>query len=285
MADQPVIMVAGCGDIGSRMGLRLSHLGWAVYGLRRYVANLIPEILPVPADLNQPGCPPGWPRGTLDYLVYCAAPGDRSAMAYQQAYVDGPRRVLDWLATCHQQPRRILLVSSTGVYGQQAGEWVTEESPAQPGGFSGQCLLEAEQQVLACAHPATVVRLAGIYGPGRHHLLAQARQGCRVEHLPVQYSNRIHADDAAGLLAFLLQADMQGQPLADCYLGVDDEPAPLHEVVSWLQQQMGVSATGHGPGRRAGNRRCSNARARALGWVPQYPGYRQGYATLLRPCP
>lgn len=79
-----------------------------------------------------------------------------------------------------------------------------------------------------------------------------------------------------------MQADAAGVPLADCYLGVDDEPAPLHEVVSWLREQLGV---GHWSDeqrvRRAGSKRCSNARARALGWAPQYPSYREGYAAIL----
>ena len=87
---------------------------------------------------------------------------------------------------------------------------------------------------------------------------------------------------AAGLLAFLLQADAAGTLLADCYLGVDDAPAPLHEVVGWLREQLGVSHWAEQSSvRRAGSKRCSNARARALGWVPQYPSYREGYAAVL----
>ena len=75
---------------------------------------------------------------------------------------------------------------------------------------------------------------------------------------------------AAGLLAFLLQADWRGLPLADCYLGVDDQPAPLHEVVDWLRAQLQVSTQlPAGLMRRAGNKRCSNQRLRALGWQPE----------------
>lgn len=99
---------------------------------------------------------------------------------------------------------------------------------------------------------------------------------------PPLYANRIHADDAAGLLAFLLQADAEGAPLADCYLGVDDAPAPLHEVVGWLREQLGVTQwAAENSVRRAGSKRCSNARARALGWAPQFPSYREGYAAVL----
>ena len=78
-----------------------------------------------------------------------------------------------------------------------------------------------------------------------------------------------------------MQADAAGVPLADCYLGVDDEPAPLHEVVAWLRERLGVSHwSDEQRVRRAGSKRCSNARARALGWAPQYPSYREGYAAV-----
>ena len=99
---------------------------------------------------------------------------------------------------------------------------------------------------------------------------------------PPLYGNRIHAEDAAGLLAFLLQADARGLALEPVYLGVDDEPAALHEVVDWLRQRLSVSHWADAAAtRRAGSKRCRNARARALGWEPRYPSYREGYAALL----
>jgi nucleoside-diphosphate-sugar epimerase len=168
------------------------------------------------------------------------------------------------------------------VYGQQDGEWVDEDSPCRPLGYSGQVLLEAEQVALDCGIPASVVRLAGIYGPGRRWLLSQVRAGYRVASAPPLYGNRIHAEDAAGLLACVLQADERGVALQLVYLGVDDEPAPLHEVVAWLRERLGVSHwAAESASRRAGSKRCRNARARALGWVPQYPSWREGYAALL----
>jgi nucleoside-diphosphate-sugar epimerase len=168
------------------------------------------------------------------------------------------------------------------VYGQQQGEWVDEQSPAAAAGFSGRVMGEAEQVALHSAIPATVVRLSGLYGPGRQRLIKQVQQGYRVAAEPPLYGNRIHVEDAAGLLAFLLQADARGVALEDCYLGVDDEPAALHEVLVWLRAQLGVShwAEESTLG-RVGSKRCSNARARALGWAPQYPSYREGYAAVL----
>lgn len=278
------LMIAGCGDVGSRLGQQLSAVGWTVYGLRRTVAQLPAGIVPVAGDLQLDTCPAAWPSGSLDYLVYCAAATQHDEDGYREAYVNGLRRALGWLAQHGQQPKRVLFVSSSGVYGQQQGEWVDETSSADAQGYSGRIMLQAEALVLNSGLPASVVRLTGIYGPGREWLLSQVRQGYRVATEPPLYGNRIHADDAAGLLAYLLQADARGVALDDCYIGVDDEPAPLHEVVAWLREQLGVSHwAAESTVRRAGSKRCSNARAKALGWMPRYPSYREGYSAILQP--
>ncbi|MWV14643.1 NAD-dependent epimerase/dehydratase family protein [Pseudomonas sp. L-22-4S-12] len=282
MPASPSLLIAGCGDVGGRLAQRLIVADWTVYGLRRDVARLPAAVLPVPGDLQADSPPAAWPQGPLDYLVYCATPAQHDEAGYRAAYVDGLRHVLAWLAAAGQCPRRLLFVSSSGVYGQQGGEWIDEDSPAEAPGYSARIMREAEQLALHSGLPATAVRLTGIYGPGRTWLLNQVRQGYRAASEPPLYGNRIHADDAAGLLAFLLQADARGVALADCYIGVDDEPAPLHEVVGWLREQLGVSHWAEESAvRRSGSKRCSNARARALGWAPHYPSYREGYAALL----
>ncbi len=282
MSDHPSLLIAGCGDVGSRLAEQLIALGWPVHGLRRTVAALPVGVLPVAGDLELAARPLAWPQGELDYLVYCAAANQHDEAGYRRAYIEGLRHVLAWLAQSGQRPRRLLFVSSSSVYAQADGGWVDEQSPAAASGYSGQIMREAEQLALDSGIPATLVRLTGIYGPGREWLLKQVRMGYRVVSEPPLYGNRIHADDAAGLLAFLLQADARGVVLDDCYIGVDDEPAALHEVVGWLRERLGVSHwSEESTVRRSGSKRCSNARARALGWAPRYPSYREGYTALL----
>lgn len=283
MSNVARVLIAGCGDVGGRLAVRLHEAGWQVHGLRRNVSELPTGILPVAGDLHQAQCPAQWPEGELDYLVYSAAASQHDEAGYRQAYVDGLRHVLSWLQVRGQRPKRLIFVSSSGVYGQAGGEWVDERSPAEAQSYSGRIMREAEQVAWSSGVPATVLRLTGIYGPGREWLLKQVRMGYRVAVEPPLYGNRIHADDAAGLLAFLLQADLAGKVLDDCYIGVDDEPAALHQVVGWLREQLGVEHWAEDAAvRRSGSKRCSNARARALGWVPQFPSYREGYTAVLR---
>ncbi|WP_455920795.1 NAD-dependent epimerase/dehydratase family protein [Pseudomonas putida] len=278
----PSVLIIGCGDVGGRLARQLLASGWQVFGMRRQVSALPEGVIAVAGDLGLDECPASWPQGHIDYVVYCVAASQHDEAGYQAAYVDGLKRVVGWLGYHRQMPQRLVFVSSSSVYAQSAGEWIDEFSVTEPGGYSGRLMLAAEDVARASGWPATVVRLTGIYGPGRQRLLDQVRQGYRVAHEPALYGNRIHSDDAAGLLAFLLRSDAEGKPVASCYLGVDDKPAPLADVVEWLRVRLGVTSWAEeSTVRRNGNKRCSNAQARALGWAPQYPSYREGYEAIL----
>lgn len=275
----PHVLMVGCGDVATRSALQLIEAGWHVTGLRRHTENLPRPIQPLAADLQQANLPNGWPAH-IDYLVYAAAATQHDEAGYRAAYINGLHNTLNWLAEQGQQPKRIVFLSSTGVYGQDQHEWVDEDSPTEPNGFTGQVLLEAEQLLAASGHPFTCLRFAGLYHPDRTWMQDQVRAGWLPDAQPVMYSNRLHRDDAAALLTRVLMAAEAGQPVATCYIGVDDEPAPLHDVVQWLRQQLGVThTTDNSTRRRAGSKRCSNARAKTLGWQPQYPSYREGYLT------
>lgn len=278
----PSVLIAGCGDVGSRLATQLLAAGWQVHGLRRDVSKLPEGVIGVAGDLFNEECPATWPVGAVDYLVYCAAATDHDEEGYRKAYVQGLQNVLSWLDDYGQVPERLIFVSSSSVYGQQDGVWVDETSETVAAGYSGRLMLEAEQVALNSGIPASVLRLTGIYGPGREWLLTQVRRGYRVAVEPPLYGNRIHADDAAGLLAFLLEKDREGVKLDQLYIGVDDAPAPLAEVVGWLREYLGVTEWAEDASvRRTGSKRCSNARAKALGWVPKYSSYREGYAAIL----
>lgn len=275
------VVIAGCGDVGIALAGRLLARGWKVFGLRRDTSRLPEGIEPITADLTCPDKPDGWPA-KIDYLVYCPAAGKRDPELYRKIYVEGLEHVLSWARAGRSKPQFLLQVSSTAVYGQSDGEWVTENSPALADSPTARVLLEAEDLALRGGVPSAVVRLAGIYGPGRNRLIEQVRAGVCVPAEPPQYTNRIHRDDAASLLEHLLKQAAQDELLAPCYLGVDDEPAPLHEVTAWLAEQLDVKLLEEGPGTgRTGSKRCSNELARESGWAPLYPSYRDGYALML----
>ncbi len=284
------ILIAGCGDVGCRLATRLVASGHDVFALRRSADRLPPGVRPIAADLSRPSDLVDLP-GELDVVVYTAGPRGGGEPAYRSAYVEGQQNLRDALADAGATPRRWLFTSSTAVYGQDSGEWVDEDSTTEPTRFSGRILLEGEAFAATAAAETCVLRLGGIYGPGRTALIDSVREGrARLRPGPPHYTNRIHADDAAAALLRLVHADA----LPPCVLGVDGSPADSNDVLCFLAESLGLpqppeedpdssgSDASASTRRRAGSKRCRNARLVSLGFLPSYPSYREGYASLLK---
>lgn len=274
------ILYVGAGSLAHQVNALLPQ--WQGWALRRTAGSQPQGLQQVLADVTKQACPESWPQACPDYVLITLVPAARTVEAYRQAYVDGMRNVLSWLQQHGQQPKRILFASSVGVYGQSDGQWVDEQSATEPERWSGQVMLEAEQLLVDSGLPATLVRLAGIYGGARRGFLERVRRGYHAGGNLNRFTNRIHEADAAALLAHLLLLDAAGTELAPVYVGVDDEPVEQDEVVCWLQQQMEVSGDPELLLNPAGSsKRCSNRLARSTGWTPRYAGYRDGYAGMV----
>ena len=188
------MVIAGCGDIGSATGSLLAADGHEVFGIRRSSDPVAAGITPIAADLCEPSTLQSLPNA-IDVLIYAAAADGFDDEAYERAYVTGLRNVLSVLNRALL--RQVIFVSSTSVYAQDDGGWVDEDSPTLPARFSGLRLLQAEEIVNSLDCVSSVVRFAGIYGPGRTRLLEQVRAGGSCQDEPVQWTNRIHRDDCA----------------------------------------------------------------------------------------
>ncbi|RZU61160.1 nucleoside-diphosphate-sugar epimerase [Zhihengliuella halotolerans] len=275
------VLIAGCGDLGTEAGIRFVAAGHRVIGWRRtpdlltaagleaVAADLTTELPTIPADVS--------------IVVVSIAADRRSPEAYRTAYVDGVRNVLDALERDRVTPKRILLVSSTAVYGDRTG-LVDESTPALPASFSGQILLEAEMLLLdrlrGTSTEGVVLRLGGIYGPGRTRLIDMVKEGRAVVPEEPRRTNRIHRDDAAAAIVHLASAAAAPQPL---YLGVDDESADLGDVLRFLSREMdcGELPVGPVPVARGGDKRCVNDRLRGTGFRFAFPTYKEGYRSVL----
>ena len=274
------ILIAGCGDVGTALGLALCERGHDVFGARRSAHRLPAPLRAVPLDVTDHGeiertIP------DVDVVVYAVAAGSRDEGAYRRAYVDGVSALLDVLEERAEPPRRVFFVSSTSVYGERGGAWIDETTPLAPRGFAGESLVAGERRMLASSIPATVVRFAGIYGPGRGWMIERARAGARCAGDPPKFTNRIHRDDCAGVLVHLIGCAQ----VDDAYIGVDDAPVEECEVLEWLAARLRAPAprrvgaeAGAAP---AAGKRCSNARLRASGYRFRYPTWREGYAAVL----
>jgi nucleoside-diphosphate-sugar epimerase len=276
------VLLAGCGDLGTEAGLRFAAAGHRVVGWRRRPEKLPVEIEGVAADLGSANLPP-IPADTSAVVVAVAA-DSATVDAYRAAYVDGLGHVLDALERDGVTPRRVLFVSSTAVYGDAGGGWVDESTTADPGGFSGRIMREAEDllhnRLRGTGTNGIVLRLGGIYGPGRTRLIDQVRNGSAVIPDEPRYTNRIHRDDAAAAIVHL--TTMESMP-APVYVGVDNHPAELGEVLCFLASELNLPVPRTGPAgeARGGNKRCSNSLLRSTGFQLTFPSFREGYREVL----
>ncbi|MGE0284430.1 MAG: SDR family oxidoreductase [Rhizobiaceae bacterium] len=186
--------------------------------------------------------------------------------------------------------RWIGYLSTVGVYGDYQGEWVNESDECRPVSRRSKLRVEAEQawQTIAAefGKPLAILRLSGIYGPGRNAFVNLENGTAKRLIKPGQVFNRIHAADIGGALWHLM-----GRNLGGVFNVTDDEPAPPQDVVSYAAELMGAAVPPEIPFETAQlspmarsfygeNKRVSNARLKETGYVFCYPTYRAALSAL-----
>jgi nucleoside-diphosphate-sugar epimerase len=273
------VVIFGCGFVGARAARLFAEGGWDVVGITRSARSaerLAGEPYRVLAcDISDPAAMAGATGlHVADAVISAVSSGwGGGEDAYRQVYLRGVENVFGFL-----NPGRVLFVSSTSVYAQNDGSWVTEDSPAEPASPTSRVLLEAEN--VALAHGGQVARLAGIYGPGRSVFLRKFLDGtATIEGDGERHINQIHADDAAAALFRLVDG---GLP-AGIYNVADDQPVTQLECYGWLAAALGRPMPPGGPldlQRKRGvtNKRVCNHKLRSTGWNLRYPTFREALA-------
>lgn len=281
------VLIVGCGYVGLPLGKELVRQGHEVFGLRRSRPDELRAagITPLPSDVTQPETLAGLPR-EFDWIVNCAASGGGSADDYRRLYLEGNRNLVAWLAG--SPLKKFIYTSSTSVYAQNDGSVVTEQSPAQPETATAKILVETEKLLLAPVQdqfPAVILRVAGIYGPGRGHAFKQFLTGeARIEGDGSRHLNMIHRDDLLGIIIAALE---HGRP-GEIYNTADNEPVVQLKFFEWLAAELMRPPPPQIAGnaeiwRKRGvtNKRVSNAKLRAeLKYEFKFPDFRAGYKPL-----
>ncbi|MEK0449919.1 MAG: hypothetical protein RL088_2187 [Verrucomicrobiota bacterium] len=267
-------IVAGCGYIGVATARLLAEVGCEVIGVT-YSQESVVELECEPFDVYSCDISSAESvrllRGKVGdgpfAVLHCASSGRGGAEAYQAVYHDGCVNLITELS-----PQRFVFCSSTSVYAQTDGGWVDESAEANPGRETGRILRATEDFVLA--RGGAVVRLAGIYGPGRSVLLRKFFSGeAVIEGDGLRWVNQIHRNDAASGLALTLRDLPPG-----IYNLADDQPTAQVEIYRWLAARFGKACPPFGPvdeNRKRGvtNKRVSNARLRECGWSAEFPSF------------
>lgn len=289
--------IFGCGYVGTALAEELLKRGHRVSALTRNPDKAVVlrrlgvhKVVCARLDSDE------WHEMTLepvDIWVNCVSSAGNGLEGYQQSYIDGMRSILQWSDRYQPGIKRALYTSSTSVYPQNNGEWVDETADCSAAPATGKILLEAEDCLLQhrAAYPRFVLRLAGIYGPGRSYLIRQLTEGDGVIPGSGDYTmNCIHRHDCvSAILALLHFADASA---AGIYNAADDQPMHKAEVMGALAELMSLPTPRFEPalqserlrrrGGRMPDRRISNRKLKqTTGWLPRYPSCLSGYSGLL----
>lgn len=285
------VFIFGCGYVGTKLAKTLQAAGVRVGALTRNAAKAaelkslgLDEVIVAELDSSE------WHdqvSGDYGAVVNCVSSAGGGIEGYRKSYVEGQRSILEWARS--RELQTYVYTSSTSVYPQDGGARVDEGADNSEAPPTGQVLLESEAMLGDFEGRWYALRLAGIYGPGRHFLLNQLREGDGEIPGAGDYAmNMIHLNDIVSAIC----AALSGRASSGIYNITDNEPATKEAVLRWLAERMGVSMPVFNPekvserlkrrGGRMPHRYISNAKARAeLGWAPKYPSYREGYGELI----
>jgi nucleoside-diphosphate-sugar epimerase len=278
-------MLFGPGFSGLAFARRMMSKGWAVAGTARSskAAERLAAAGLSPVELAAPGALDAVVAAS-DALLVTAPPDEHGCPGF---------RALSPLLQAGARPTWIGYLSTTGVYGDRGGRWVTEESELRPVSEQGRRRVAAEQAWLelgaALNLTVCVFRLPGLYGPGRSALDRVRAGTARRAVKPGQVFSRLHVDDLAAALEASITRPRPGAVYNLC----DDEPGPPQDVIAGAADLLHVPPPPEEPYDAAAvgaasrrffeeSKRVSNARAKAeLGWRPAYPSYREGLRAIL----
>ena len=269
-------MVIGFGDLARRLVPKLSGVADIVGVSRR------PELLPegveaVFGDYTQKDTLAEAALLKPDVVIFTPVPTRRDLEGYRLGYAEATRNICE--AGVLIPAERAIFVSSTRVYSEKAGGWVTEDSPLAAGDPYVDALLNGEASFRRHA-TTTVLRPSGLYDGARPIMLKPILEGLQSQ-LGNGYTNRIHREDVAGVLAHLVELQIKGARIPSTLSLNDNEPVKTADLEAWCFQQLGREPTGERENQPRGNRRISNAKLLATGLQLAYPTFREGYRDAL----
>ncbi|MBO6151292.1 MAG: sugar nucleotide-binding protein [Acinetobacter sp.] len=221
------ILFIGYGKTSWRVAKQLFEQGHQITTISQsakmdeYATHLIQDV----HQLNLAHIPP------IDWVYVLLSPNESTPEAYQRVYVDSVQPISKALK---QHPvQKVVVVSSTRVYGENHGERIDDEAEMKPNDEQGRLLLKMEQ-LWQQAYPSAsiIIRPTGIYGTSVARMLKLAEKTKTYPNL--HWSNRIHIDDLANFLAHLLHVEHAEKS----YIVSNNQPSLLHETIQWFQRQL-----------------------------------------------
>lgn len=280
-------LVVGAGYLGSEIFFQLKKSGHEVYASKKSGLSFScqdQEVKALAINVLDPETFKAIPK-EINSIIYCVSASGHSQSEYENSYYLGVRNLVSFAKQFLLECRQFTLISSTGVYKENNGGRVDELSEVKFDDpiYKHMCL--GEKEVLEkFKYNALVLRLSGIYGPGRNYFVELAKNLSEKQSREVLWSNRIHKIDAARACLFLMNIKKTG-----IYNVSDELPSTRLETLFYIRSLLNLPLLGAESAEKIENsinnvaqgKKCDISKLLSTGFKFSYPTYKEGYLDTL----
>ncbi len=274
------ILIVGCGQLGFSIVKNADPDIFKLYGFSRSLKKSPPSIEMHQVDILKNEAINVIKSVNPEIIIYAVSADTQSVESYQDHYVAGLKKTYAAILELDHF-KHLFFVSSTRVYGQKTTKILSELDIAEPSDYGGEALIEAEGVARQLKDKATILRLSGIYGPNRTRMIQLAHSNPGNWPATNNWSNRIHEEDAARFIVFLMKRIMLKEPIEPLYLVTDGIPTKQYDVLTWIRKRLQLTTdTIEIPILESG-KQLQSVLLNQNGFILKYPDFTYGYEAII----
>lgn len=274
------VLIIGCGQLGFSIVNNADSDVFKLYGFSRSLRKSPPSIEMHQVDILKTEAIDAIKLINPEIIIYAVSADTQSIESYQDHYVLGLKKTYEAILELNHF-KHLFFVSSTRVYGQKTTKILSELDIAEPSDYGGEALMEAETVARQLKDKATILRLSGIYGPNRKRMIQLAQSNPGNWPATNNWSNRIHEEDAARFIVFLIKRIMMKESIEPLYLVTDGVPTKQYDVLTWIRNRLQLTTdTIELPILESG-KQLQSVLLNQTGFVLKYPDFTYGYEAII----
>ncbi|CAM8391060.1 WcaG Nucleoside-diphosphate-sugar epimerases [Candidatus Methylopumilus universalis] len=274
------VLIIGCGQLGFSIVNNADSDVFKLYGFSRSLRKSPASIEMHQVDILKTEAIDAIKLVNPEIIIYAVSADTQSIESYQDHYVLGLKKTYEAILELNHF-KHLFFVSSTRVYGQKTTKILSELDIAEPSDYGGEALMEAETVARQLKDKATILRLSGIYGPNRKRMIQLAQSNPGNWPATNNWSNRIHEEDAARFIVFLMKRIMMQESIEPLYLVTDGVPTKQYDVLTWIRNRLQLTTdTIELPILESG-KQLQSVLLNQTGFVLKYPDFTYGYEAMI----
>ncbi|CAM8315324.1 WcaG Nucleoside-diphosphate-sugar epimerases [Candidatus Methylopumilus universalis] len=274
------VLIIGCGQLGFSIVNNADPDVFKLYGFSRSLRKSPASIEMHQVDILKTEAIDVIKLINPEIIIYAVSADTQSIESYQDHYVVGLKKTYEAILELDHF-KHLFFVSSTRVYGQKTTKILSELDIAEPSDYGGEALMEAETVARQLKDKATILRLSGIYGPNRKRMIQLAQSNPGNWPATNNWSNRIHEEDAARFIVFLMKRIMMNESIELLYLVTDGVPTKQYDVLTWIRNRLQLTTdTIELPILESG-KQLQSVLLNQTGFVLKYPDFTYGYEAII----